>query len=410
MFVKPVQLFQNLRRLHLPEPVIVILMVLLTLGLGVGLGFVMMTPANFILASIVAVIFYLIIIAAAPLKGVALWLILFPFAETTVNISLGEGIPDLSPTRFTIAFLIAILLGEAATGQRRFPRLTKLDFACFLFVIGIAISAFSSFDPVGAFKAILDLTIVPVLAYYVVKNLVHDKKDLDLFFNALFIIALYSCFFIFYEWATGQVLLYQGDGATIYADSGIRIVRSLWGGPHIYSSIFAMVIPLTFYRIIKADDGLWRVIYSVLLIVFLLALVLTFKRAGWISSLVSFIVIFPFFPAFRKVFLVLLVLISVSLYVFRDQLNKMEGVEQRVSGNVETANGRTDRWQVAMDLWKEKPITGHGFRNFDKLSGMEAVENYYLHLLVSGGLIAFLPFVAITVLTISESIWWRSHL
>ena len=403
IFAGPLRIFQDLRRINLPEPVVMTLMILLTIALGVGLGFVMMTPAGLILPSIVVIAFYLLIIASNPLGGVALWLVLFPFAETTVNISLGEGIPDLSPTRFTIAFLIAILLGQAATGQRRFPRITKLDIVCLLSIIGIGISAGASYDPIRAFKAVLDIHIVTVLFYYVIKNFVRSKKDLDLLFNVLLIIATYSCFFVFNEWITGNILLYQGHGRTMY-NSDIRIVRSLWGTPDHYASIFAMAIPLAFYRMIKAKGGHWRTIYGFLLAIFLLGQVLTFKRAGWVATLVSFIVMFPFFPSFRKVFLVMLILIAIPMGVYWESLKSIGGVEQRVNAGIDTYGGRTYRWEAAIELWKQKPIGGHGFRKFDVLANFNAIESHYLHLLVSGGLLAFLPFVGIIILTISESI------
>ena len=405
IFAGPLRIFQDLRRINLPEPVVMTLMILLTTALGVGLGFVMMTPAGLILPSIVGIAFYLIVIASNPLSGVALWLVLYPFAERTINISLGKGIPDLSPTRFVIAFLIAVLLGQAATGQRRFPRITKLDIVCLLSIIGIGISAGASYDPIRAFKAVLDMNIIPVLAYYVLKNFVRGKKDLDLLFNAFLIIATYTCFFIFNEWVTGNILFYRGHSMTVYGRTGIRVVRSLWGTPDGYASIFAMAIPLAFYRMIKAKGGHWRTIYGFLLAIFLLGQVLAFKRAGWVASLVSFIIMFPFFPSFRKVFLVMLILIGIPMGVFWETLSSIEGVEQRVISGVDTLHGRTYRWEAAIELWKQKPIVGHGWKNYDVLSEYHAIESHYLHLLVSGGLLAFLPFVCIIILTISESIW-----
>ncbi|MCB0190841.1 MAG: O-antigen ligase family protein [Anaerolineae bacterium] len=351
-----------------------------------------------------AIAFYLVFVASNPIGGVSLWLVLYPFTETTVNISLGEGIPDLSPTRFVVAFLTAILLGQAATGQRRFPKITWLDVACFLFVIGVGISAITSYDPVGAFQSVLDLFLIPVLAYYAVKNLVRNEKELNIVFNTVLIIAFYSCFFVFNEWITGTVLLYDGDAATIYADSGIRILRSLWGGPHVFGTIFGFAVPLTFYKLAKSDNAFSKVFYTLLLMLFLAALVLTFKRAAWVSTLVSFIIIFPFFPAFRKIFVIGLIILAIPLAVFWQQLSSVEGVEQRVTGRVDTLNGRTYRWEAAIDLWKEKPITGWGFKNFDTVSQYGAVENFYLHILVSGGLLAFIPFLAITILTIYGSL------
>lgn len=397
------QIFRSLRQIHIPPWLATLLVGIITVLIGLGLGLLMLSSAGAIFASSVAIIFYLLIVAANPILGMAMWLVLYPFTETVVNISLGEGIPDLSPTRFVIAFLIAILLGQAATGKRRFPQLTTLDIACLLFVIGIGASAVSSFDTISAFQSLVDSFMVPILIYYVAKNFVQSQKELDILFHALLIIALYSAFFVFNEWITGTTLLYDGDAATIYADSGIRIIRSLWGGPHVFGTIFGFAIPLAFYYLARTNRLSLKILYALLLLTFIAALILTFKRGAWISTIVSFIIIYPFFPAFRKIFTIGLIMFAIPTVLFWSQLSSVDGVEERVTDKVDTLNGRTYRWEVAVDLWQEKPLFGWGFKNFDRISGIEAVENYYLHLLVSGGLAAFLPFLAITILTLYGS-------
>lgn len=395
-----------LRRIHLPRPLVIGLVVIATQVLGVGLGLAMTTPACPIIVSVVAIMLYLLVIVKAPYKGMLLWLVLYPFAETRINISLGEGIPDLSPTRFTLAFLSAMLIAQAATGQRRFPRVTKLDIWGLLFFIGISISASVSFDPIRSFQAVLDLTLVPILAYYIVKNFVTSREDLDQLFSALLVIAGYSAFFAIYEQMTGNILLYEGQGLklTEYAE-GIRILRGLWGGNAVFGSIFAMAIPVAFYRFIGSKNRLARGLYALLVGVLMVSMFLTFKRGAWISMVVSFLVMAPFFPAFRRLFFVLLLLVSVTLSLYWNRLSESDLMEQRITSRVDTLSGRTYRWQAAIDLWKQKPLVGHGFRSFDRLSRYLAVENFYLHVLVSGGLVAFIPFLMFILLTVRESVY-----
>jgi O-antigen ligase len=145
--------------------------------------------------------------------------------------------------------------------------------------------------------------------------------------------------------------------------------------------------------------------YALLAGLFILGMFLTYKRAAWISMLVSFAVIAPFFPAFRRTLLGLALVISVPLTFYWDHLAASSLVEQRLTRDLDTLNGRTDIWQVGVELWQQSPWLGHGFQSFETLSTrFQAIENTYLHLLVSGGLLTFLPFIWIVVLILRDLI------
>lgn len=399
-------LVSRLRVIHIPRPIIMGGIVLSTIGLGLGLGWSLTQPAGSMIVSVWAALLYLFFLVRIPYQGMLLWLALYPFTETNINIPLGAGLPDLSPTRLSVAWLSTMLLAQAAVGKRHFPRLTKVDVWAFLFAAGMGASVFASSNPISALKAALDLIFVPMLVYYLAKNLVRSRKDLDHFFDILLIMAFYSAIVMFYEHLTGQVIFYhkQFSEKSLYYSGGIRIVRSLWGGPHVFGSIYAMAIPVTFYRFLRTSKGAARCLYGALMGILLAGLFLTYKRAAWVSALVSFIVVAPFFPAFRRLFLVLIIIAGIPLAIYWNRLSETDLVQERVNSRVDTLNGRTYRWQAAIDLWKQSPILGHGFRRFDDLSGYRAVENYYLHILVSAGLVGFVPFLCFLYLVIRESV------
>lgn len=396
----------RLRVIHIPRPIITGGIGLTTIGLGLGLGWSLTQPASSMIVSVWAALLYLFFLVRTPYQGMLMWLVLYPFTETNINIPLGAGLPDLSPTRLSVAWLSTMLLAQAAVGKRHFPRLTKVDVWALLFVMGVGASVFASSDPISAAKAVLDLILIPILIYYIAKNLIQNRRDLDRFFDILLIIAMYSAAVMFYEHRTGQVIFYhkQFSMESLYYSEGIRIVRSLWGGPHVFGSIYTMAIPITFYRFLRTSKGLARWLYGALMGVLLIGLFLTYKRAAWVSALISFIVMAPFFPAFRRLFLLLIIIASIPLAIYWDQLSQTDLVQERVNTRVDTLNGRTYRWQAAIDLWKQSPILGHGFRRFDDLSGYQAVENYYLHILVSAGLVGFVPFLCFLLLVIRESV------
>jgi O-antigen ligase len=377
-------------------------------AIGVALGLGLTTPVSPLITSIIVMALCLGVLVVAPWHGLLLWLILYPFTETRINIPLGASIADLSLTRLVIASLSSILLAQIAIGRRRLPRLTALDVVGLLSVIGIGLSAAASADLVGSLRTIVDSFLMPLLFYFIVKNLVTSRHEIELLLTALLIVGGYSAVFAIYEQLTGNILLSPGTHTLTEYTEGIRVLRSVWGSNAIISSVFALTIPIAFYRFILSQQVERRAAYLLLAGLLMIGMFVTYKRAAWIAMFVSFLVMAPLFPAFRRVFIVLLIVASVPLAVYWDRLSESDLVEQRLAYNVGTLNGRTGRWEAALALWRQEPIFGHGFRSFDQLSGFEAVENHYLHLFVSGGLAAFVPFVLFFLLTLVQAM--RLHI
>jgi O-antigen ligase len=372
--------------------------------LGAGLGLVMTTPFAPLVASATAMLVYSIIFVVAPYQGLLLWLILYPFAETRVNIPLGANVADLSATRLAAVVLCAVLMAQVAIGRRPLPRLTRLDLAGVLLIGGLGFSALFSYAPIRAAQVVLDGYLMPLVFYFVIRHLVTQPRDVERLFSAVLIIAGYSALFAFYEHLTGQIVLSPETYTLTEYAAGIRILRSLWGSNSIFGSVFGMAIPVAFYRMLQSPRGLTRAAYALLAGVFLIGMFFTFKRSAWIAMLVSFLVLALFLPAFRRVLLVLVIVTTVPVAASWNRVVASNLMEQRVTANIGTLNGRTGRWQSAIELWTNRPVVGYGFQNYDLISGYRAVESHYFHILVSGGLIAFVPFMLFLVLVLQESL------
>jgi O-antigen ligase len=79
-------------------------------------------------------------------------------------------------------------------------------------------------------------------------------------------------------------------------------------------------------------------------------------------------------------------------------------VTDRLIYKWETANGRIERWEEAWVLWREAPIFGHGFRQYDVLASQQAVESQYFHVLVSAGLVGLVPYILMLSVIVKDSI------
>jgi hypothetical protein len=373
---------------------------------GIILGMLLLSPLKEPLVSVVAILVYLMVILANPLRGLLLWIATYPFAELSINIPLGEGIPDLSLTRFCVAFLAVMLLARAAIGERRFPKVSKLDLAALSFFIGVSISVRSSADPLMSFQSIFDLYLIAIVGYFLVKNLVITRQDVEKVITVFLIIGVYAGIYAIYEQFTGNILFTPKEyeiERTLYSEN-IRILRGLLGGPHVFGSIFAMALPMGFCRFLELPKSAKKNWYAVVVGLMLVGMFLTYKRAAWISMMISFLIMQAFYPKFRRVFWALVIVFALVLVATWEQVGQSELMTERVSKEWETGHGRTDLAEVGIELWKQSPIFGHGFDQFASLSGSNAVENFYLHILVSAGLVGLLPFLAFSILVVRDSI------
>jgi O-antigen ligase len=397
-------LFGAHRQLHrLPKPLKWGLVTLGIGGLGLAIGWLMTSPAQQLLVSGLGISLYILAIVVNPLGGALLWLVSYPFTHG-IEIPLGAGIPDLTFTRFCVVFLTTVLLAQIATRKQPFFGLTSTEFFYFLFVLGMTVSARTAVDTTSALQSILDAYLVPIITYFIMRHLVVDKKALNAVLTALLVIGIYAAVYIIFEQLTGIVLFGVTDSSYYNYSGSLHRVQGLFNGPHVFSVIFTMTIPIVFYRLLNAHKPSRRNLYVFLLGLMFVGLYLTYKRASWVATLISLLVMFCFYPKFRKLFIVLLLLAALGLVLTRESLAESPVVTDRLTYKWETANGRTQRWEEAWALWRKSPIFGHGFRQYEVLANQQAVESQYFHVLVSAGLVGLVPYMLMLSVVFKDSI------
>jgi O-antigen ligase len=380
-----------------------VLLVPAVIAVGISMGIIMLTPARMTLVSGVVIAIYLLIAARRPLYGLLIWLVAQPLADVYVNLSLGKSFPDISPTRIAIAFLTALVLARAAVGRMKLASFTKVELVALVFLAGIALSAPRSTRGWLSLQSIFDLYFVPVMVYFLAKNLVRRKEQLKAVALALVILGAYVGLYAAYEQFTGNILFVVGEVGNVEYGNGVRILRGLLGHPHEFGRILGIAIPFNFYFVLEEKRPVKRFLFVLALGIMFVGLFATYRRTAWIAALVSLFVIQWFYPRFRNLFLVLLVGAFGLMYLYRDQLED-SAVSARVQqGNTATLNGRTEGWNYAIELWKRSPVTGHGYGQFSVIAKREgqadtAIESQYLSILVSAGLFGFAPYVLLLAL------------
>ena len=380
---------------------------IITVGLGILFGYLIDSPeAGELIISIVVVVIVLAIIINKPLNGMLVWLFFAVFLETWVNIPLGAGIPDLSFSRFTIAFLAIFMLARAAIGKFRFAPIGLAEICILAAPIGIMIAAPLSVHPKGVIQEAISLHFTPLVMYFFAKNLVKNEGDLHKVFWTIAILGFVSGVYAAYEHATGNILFVAKGkeiGKLFRNESGIRIIRGLWGSTGIMGRALAAAIPVTFYLFLERKrTDICKILLAGMLVAQFYGIYIAMARAPWYSLLLALFIMQFFYPQFRKVFVVIALVTAVVLWTTWDQVSESDAAN-RVNDKVSTLEKRDARWQAGYNMWRAKPIRGWGFDRYERESGrfrtdgesknFTAIENDYLYILVGSGLVGFLPYL-----------------
>jgi O-antigen ligase len=393
---------------------------LVAVGLGVSFSYLIDSSGGaWLLISIIAVVAVLFIVISNPLHGVLVWLFFMVFFESWVEIPMGAGIPDLSFSRFTIAFLSISLLAKAAIGKFRFARIGLAEVCILATPIGIMMAALQSIDPnpKGVIQVSIAMHFTPLVMYFFAKNLVQNRNDLHKVFWAIALLGFVSGTCAVYEYATGNILFVAKDryiGALYRETLNIRIIRGVMGSTGNMGRALAACIPVTFYLFLeRKKNDIGRILLIVMLIAQFYGIYVAMARAPWYALLLGLFIMQFFYPRFRRLFYVIVFVAAIVLWATWDQVSEGDAAD-RVNDKASTLEGREVRWQAGYNMWRVKPIRGWGFGRYKEESGRfrtdgesrncSAIENDYLYILVGSGLIGFLPYLTFLLAPLVNSL------
>jgi len=364
----------------------------------------------------------LVLVLVHPLSALLGWLVISPYAPFFgLNIQLGAGVPDLSLDRIAVGSLVALLLGQAVLGRGRLAPLTRTDILILLYCVGYSVSGVISYlGPVTAYQAFFDAVYTPVLVYFLAKNLIRNRRDLNMAIVALGVICTYLALLTIREQITGEVLFHP-PGRSVYYTEHIHKVAGLLGNPTFTDIIIAMSMPLLLVQIFRSRFWWLKVLGVPLAGVWGYGVYMTFVRAGWLALFMSLLTLAILWPKFRKPFFVLVVLGTVLVvvnwaeitqsYVFTERLTAVRSIDSRKMGI-----------HLAWQLFLKYPLVGVGFANFGEIAAKEfgwhiarfappSPHNSYLYIAVSGGLLAFVPYVLmfLSILWDGWKLYWRGR-
>ena len=431
-----------------------VLAVLVVLVGGWLLGRVLLSPNWARAVTVVGLGAALVALFAKPGAGLLLWILLAPYAKYIyLTLQMGRGIPDLDLTRLATLVLLFLLIAQAgahsrapllAHGRASLPPLTWPDAAMIGFVIAMALSIPASWlGPVNGAQTLFDFIVIPFLVYYFARNWLAKIPARGRGQNALmatvgtvaltgFLLGLITA----REQITGQALFSPVQYELAYG-SNIRKVLSVFRSPAAMSAALAITVPFQLLGIrllnplhpgspkvpVEGKTAV-RGLLGLALLTTLAGVFFAYVRAGWLGAVLGIIVMVWLSPGIRRALLPLLLVMLIAGTVLAIAVIRPEAVLARLAAEGPISY-RLQAWQIAWEIFRSSPLLGIGYDNFGRtavaqfgwnphavrmVANVPAVHNTYLYTLVSGGLIALLPYLGIFLtLALRFRQFWRQH-
>ncbi|MDP2728801.1 MAG: O-antigen ligase family protein, partial [Dehalococcoidia bacterium] len=302
--------------------------------------------------------------------------------------------------------------------QRAWPRLRAVDIALLAAMVGIGLSLARSAAPLKTSQVFFDSYLIPTVVYFLARNLVRDRQWLDRAKFALVFVGFYLSALIIHEHFTGQALLAPaGDFATRYSQNLARST-AVFGNSAISGAFLAIIFPMAFSFLMVATSPRARLFLALTLPVIGLGLFFTYTRAAWLSTLIALIALQFFIPRLRRFLLPTLAVGVMAALALQDVLISNPVFSERIT-NEGPIQGRLSLLGLGLRFFMDEPLFGIGFDNFRNVSlawrmtEIINTHNSFLFILVSSGLVGFLPYLAALALVCKEAlrgaIWLASR-
>jgi len=346
-----------------------------------------------------------------------LLIILIPFSYvikilmTTIGIPYA-GIFGAYKDLMIIMILFSILAKVAITSSHTF-KASKLHWPIIMFLLAAIFPFLTTLISYGLLDAFLGLrrTIIYVLMFFLVLNVLKDRDDVIKFSNTMFVIGFLLCLGGILQLLFFRSTLFHTSLALLSPGVGVSALRptSIFHGPPEFATFTAyfsgFFLAMSFYF----KNVKWRRIFTVLLVVSFLALAFSFTRSAWGAFVLACMIWGLLKPkiAFRRIGLIAIIVTILAIIFISNPL-----IVYRFSQIFDPEEG--SRKSRSLDLRERYAITkikdlpsimlGQGYVfglrsavmvERDKSEGKEVqyIHNFYLQLYWEMGLFGLISFI-----------------
>ena len=320
-------------------------------------------------------------------------IILLPFLPTMVLVA-------------GILFVMMVFVAKTYLSQKTFTfRYTSVNLFMLLFGSAYIWGVVNSYAKMSSIKSVL-VYLVFMLSYYLVLNLLSDKKRLWMLMCALCIASLPCAILGVYQFMNPEQLTGWQD-TDMFGDIAGRIV-SFFENPNVYGEYLIIMILVNLGVVLHAKTFKTKLFYLVILAMNILCIFLTYSRGCWIGVAVA-LMLFLFIKK-RGWFVAAILFGFVALFFLPESImNRILSI-----GNLAdtSTSYRMYIWEGTVHMLKDFWITGVGvgsdaFNHIYPYYSYGAIaaphpHNLYLLILAETGLIGMVAFVGLTIMLIKK--------
>ncbi|ACI20928.1 O-antigen ligase family protein [Thermodesulfovibrio yellowstonii] len=250
---------------------------------------------------------------------------------------------------------------------------TSFEVPFLVFFVIALLSFFTSVNPKETIKEIRGELITPILLFYLVYYAIKKEENALLLMRVLFFSSIIFSLYSFYDF-------YRNGGnwfSVTYKAGGFRDP----GGGEVAALYHTMVIPFIFWGLIYLQDKKQKFFLILALVINLLALHITFVRAGIIALglhvFFSSLLLLKEKKFFISLLLVILLSILTFVYIEKKMFREMHTERipsiseyfkmkpEEIAGyNPSSMKQRLAMWKTAIDKISENPFYPHGYGRF----------------------------------------------
>ncbi len=258
----------------------------------------------------------------------------------------GMGAIDNNAIRWLFLSLISgFYILKLLLNNRDFIPKTKLTV---LTIIGSFIflfwSAYSAPNPTEGFISLYKLVVIVAVFF----SSLNALKNIE---NSLFFLSTIFAYSLLIEGGYTIIDYFNEENFT-----GIANNRNI--------SSSSIIIKLTFliYIISKTSKKSLKNFYRMIELISIISIIILQSRLGLVSMILIYVMMFSYFTASKKQLFVpaLMILLSISVFNYGNLNTEIKNYNILNLTSDESANQRINFYSLALDLFSDKPITGHG--------------------------------------------------
>ena len=337
-----------------------------------------------------------------------IWMIVtWPLLYVFVQVPLPAGVPDLTYGRAMVLLLVCVVILEVLILKRQLIKLTTLDILALVYVFAQLISHLFVNWFWGAgdqdLNGLLDIVLIPLVVYWVVKNLLVSRAHLKWLTWAFVITCLLIALTGIYEQAMGvKVFAYSTGWNPDWGDRATGAMRN----PAAYGTTLGMGILASFSLLSHTKRKLPHATLVATIWILLYGVFASYTRSAWVSVYIILFAAQFFVNGMWKRTMPMFILGLLLIALIWPSLPNSSPIVQRTLQE-NTVNTRLHLIDFSWKLFLERPILGWGSNALNTISlrqGLEASHNIYLTFLVDGGMVLFLSFSIFVGYLITEAI------